>query len=217
MKRPGLCIKRTWVVAILFFSLVGLADSAQAQKFQFSIFGGINHIFQYGSEGNYVLGENDFPVTPSHTPAILGASFTYFFSGNLGLEADGRYTFSTKVALVDPSDQDTVEVDTSKHFSLTLNLIYQFPAGNLKPYLVAGGGFDSVSTEEKTYISEYGFEIIVEPPESTTDALANFGAGLIYSVSHSVGIRLDVRYVLIFSKPESVKSLNAVLGLSFRF
>ena len=63
MKRPGLCIKRTWVVAILFFSLVGLADSAQAQKFQFSIFGGINHVFQYGSEENYVLGENDFPVT----------------------------------------------------------------------------------------------------------------------------------------------------------
>lgn len=217
MKRPGSCIKRTWVVAILLFSLVGLANSAQGQKYQFSIFGGINHVFQYGFEGDYVLGENDFPVTPSHTPAILGASFTYFFSGTLGFEADGRYTFSTKVALVDPSDQDTVEVDTSKHFSLTLNLIYQFPAGSLKPYLIAGGGFDSVSAEEKTYISEYGFEIIVEPPESTTDALANFGAGLLYSISQGIGIRLDVRYVLIFSKPESIKSLNAVLGLSFRF
>jgi len=217
MKLPGAGIKRTWVVAILFFSLLMLADVAQAQKVQFSIFGGINRVFQYGSEDNYILGENDFPVTPSHTPAILGASLAYFFSKNLGLEADGRYTFSTTATLVDPSDQDTVDVDTSKHFSLTLNLIYLFSKGNLKPYLVAGGGFDSVSAEEKNYISEYGFDITVEPPESTTDALANFGAGLIYSVSESVGIRLDVRYVLIFAQPDSVKSLNAVLGASFRF
>ncbi|MFC2164353.1 outer membrane beta-barrel protein [Acidobacteriota bacterium] len=210
-------IKRTWAVAILFFSFLMLPQSALAQKVQFSIFGGINHVFQYGSEENYVLGENDFPVTPSHTPAILGASLAYFFSENLGLEADGRYTLSTTTTLVDPSDQDTVEVDTSKHFSLTLNLIYLFSKGNLKPYIVAGGGFDSVSAEEMTYISEYEFEITVEPPESTTDALANFGAGLIYSVGESVGIRLDVRYVLIFAKPESVKSLNAVIGVSFRF
>ena len=217
MKLPGSCNKRPWVIAILLFSLLVLAGSARAQKFQFSIFGGINHVFQYGSEENYVLGENDFPVTPSHTPGILGASVAYFFSESFGLEADGRYTFSTKATLVDPSDQDTVEVDTSKHLSLTLNLIYLLSAGNLKPYLVAGGGFDSVSAEEKNYISEYGFEITVEPPESTTDALANFGAGLIYSISPSVGIRLDVRYVLIFAEPQSVKSLNAVLGASFRF
>lgn len=217
MKLPGSGVKRTWSVSIFFFFLLMLADVAQAQKVQVSIFGGINRVFQYGLEENYILGENDFPVTPSHTPAILGASLAYFFSGNWGLEADGRYTFSTTVTLVDPSDQDTVDVDTSKHFSLALNVIYLFSKGNFKPYLVAGGGFDSVSADEKTYLSEYGFEITVKPPESTRDALANFGTGLIYSVSESAGIRLDVRYVLIFAKPHSVKSLNAVIGVSFRF
>jgi opacity protein-like surface antigen len=217
MKLPESSTKRIWVAVILLFSLFASAVPAQAQKWQFSIFGGINHIFQYGSEEDYALGENDFPVTPSHTPAILGASLAYFFSENLGIEIDGRYTPSTGVILVDPSDQDTVEVDTSKHFSLSLNLVFQFSAANLKPYLVAGGGFDRVSAEENTYISEYGFEITVEPPESTTDALANFGAGLNYSVSNSVGIRLDARYVLIFTEPENVKSVNAVLGLSFWF
>jgi opacity protein-like surface antigen len=217
MKLPGSCVKRIWAVALLLFSLFAFSDSAQAQKIQFFIFGGINHIFQYGSEEDYTLGENDFPVTPSHTPALLGASLAYFFSQNLGLEFDGRYTLSTGVDLIDPSDQDTVAMDTSKHSSLSLNLIYRFPAGNFKPYLVAGGGFDIVSAEKKTYMSEYGFEITVEPPESTTDALASFGGGLIYSVGDSFGIRMDVRYVLLFSRPEKVRSLNAVLGLSFQF
>lgn len=217
MKPPRSDIKRKWVVCLLLFSLLALSGSAQAQKLQFSLFGGINHIFQYGSEGDYVLGENDFPVTPSHSPGLLGASLAYFLSENLGLEIDGRYTLSTGVILIDPSDQDTVKVDTSKHFSLSLNLIYQFPAGNFNPYLVAGGGLDFVSAEEQSYVSEYGFDITVEPSESTTDTLVNFGAGLNYSVSESVGIRVDVRYVLIFTKPENVRSLNTVLGLSFRF
>lgn len=218
MKPDRSPIKRIcWVFTPLLFSIAVLAEPAQAQKFQFTLFGGINHLFQYGSEKNYVPGENDFPVTPSHTPAIMGVSLAYALSDSLALEVDGRYTFSTKVTLVDPSDQDTVDVDTSKHFSLTLNLIYQFPAGNLKPYLVAGGGLDSVSTEERTYVSAHGFEITVEPPESATDALINFGAGFIYSVSEVIGIRLDVRYVLILAQPESVKSLNAVLGATLRF
>ena len=86
-----------------------------------------------------------------------------------------------------------------------------------KPYLVVGGGFDVTSAEDKTYISEYGFEIRVEPPESTTDALASFGAGVNYSVSGSIGIRLDVRYVLIFTKPQNIRGLNGVLGLFFQF
>jgi outer membrane protein W len=217
MKLPGKWCKRITAVFIFLLSFGILADATPTQKLRFSIFGGINHVFQYGSDKDYVPGENDFPLTPSHTPAVLGASLAYFFSANLGVEADGRYSFLTKVILIDPSDQDTVEVDSAKHVSLTLNLIYQFPTGNFSPYLVAGGGFDNVSAEERTYISEYGFEITVEPPESTTDALANFGAGLVCSVSRSAGIRLDVRYVLIFSKPEKVKSLNAVLGLSFGF
>jgi outer membrane protein W len=217
MKQKKPRSSRIWLVAFLLFSLFAFTDSAQALKFQLSIFGGVNHIFQYGSEEDYVLGENDFPVTPSHTPALLGGSVAYFFTENLGLEMDGRYTLTTGVTLVDPSDQDTVDVDTSKHFSLSLNLIYQFLSGNFRPYLVAGGGFDIVSAEEKTYTSEYGFEITVEPPVSTTDALANIGAGLCYSVNEKIGIRLDVRYVLIFAEPEKVKSLSAVGGLFFRF
>ena len=119
--------KKSWAVLVfIVFALPLLAGTAHAQNFQFSLFGGINHVFEYGSEDDYILGGNDFPVTPSHSPLTLGASFGYFFTGNLGVELDWRYVMSSKVTLEDPSDQDTVEIDSSKHYSLTLNLIYQF-------------------------------------------------------------------------------------------
>ena len=43
-----------------------------AEKYQVSLFVGMNHIPQYGSADDYVLGENDFPVTPAHTPPNFG-------------------------------------------------------------------------------------------------------------------------------------------------
>ncbi len=209
---------KSWAVFVfILFAVPLLTGTASAQKFQFSVFGGINHVFAYGSEDDYVLGENDFPVTPAHTPPTLGASFAFFFSEKFGLEVDGRYVFSSKVTLEDPSDQDTVEIDTAKHYSLTLNLLYQFMNGNLRPYIVAGGGFDKLMAEDTSYTTEYGFEITLEAPEKTVDAVANFGAGLNYFLSDRLGFKLDVRYVMIFADPKNVNSLNAVFGVSVRF
>jgi outer membrane beta-barrel protein len=210
--------KKSWAVLVfIVFALPLFTGTVHAQKFQFSAFGGINHIFKYGSEDDYILGGNDFPITPAHTPPVLGVSFAYIFSENLGLELDWRYVLSSKMTLEDPSDQDTVEIDSSKHYSLTLNLIYQFMSGKLRPYVVAGGGFDKLMAEDVTYTSDYGFEITLEAPEKTLDAVANFGAGLNYFMSDNFALRLDVRYVMIFADPKNVNNLSAVAGLSFRF
>jgi len=210
--------KKSWAVLVfIVLALPVLSGTAYAQKFQFSVFGGINNVFEYGSEDDYILGGNDFPVTPAHTPPTLGVSFAYLFSENLGLELDWRYVLSSKVTLEDPSDQDTVEIDSSKHYSLTLNLIYQFMSGKLRPYIVAGGGFDKLMAKDATYTSDYGFEITLEVPEKTLDAVANFGAGLNYLMSDSIALKLDVRYVMIFADPNNVNNLSAVVGLSFRF
>jgi outer membrane beta-barrel protein len=210
--------KKSWAVLVfIVFALPLFSGTAYAQKFQFSVFGGLNHVFEYGSENDYALGENDFPVTPSHTPPALGASLAYFFSENLGLELDWRYVLSSTVTLEDPSDQDTVDIDSSKHYSMTLNLLYQFMSGKLRPYIVAGGGFDKLLAEDATYTSDYGFEITLEAPEKTLDAVFNFGAGLNYYVSDSVALKLDVRYVMIFADPNNVNNLSSVAGLLFRF
>lgn len=210
--------KKHWaVLAVIFFVLPLFAGTAHAQKFQLSVFGGLNHVFEYGSEDDYAIGENDFPVTPSHTPLAFGASFAYFFAQNLGLELDWRYVLSSKATLEDPSDLDTVAIDSSKHYSLTLNLLYQFTSGKLTPYILAGGGFDKLLAEDATYTSDYGFEITLEAPEKTLDAVFNFGAGLHYFMSDSMALKLDVRYVMIFADPNNVNNLSAVVGLTFRF
>lgn len=210
-------VNKKSVAVFILFALPFLVGTAHAQKFQLSVFGGINHVFKYGSESDYALGENDFPVTPAHTPLALGASLAYFFTENLGLELDWRYALSSQVMLEDPSDQDTVQIDSSKHYSMTLNLLYQLMSGKLRPYILVGGGIDELLAEDVTYISKYGFEIALEAPTKTLDAAANFGVGLNYFMSSRVALRLDVRYVMIFADPNNVNNLSAVVGLSFRF
>lgn len=209
--------KRGKVICFGIFSVLVILQPALANRYQISFLAGINHVFNYGAEEDYVLGENDFPVTPSHTPANLGASFAVFLNDNVSVELDGRYTFSSTVTLADPSDGDTVAIDTSRHYSLTLNFLYRFLRGNVRPYLVLGGGIDKLMAEDKTYVTEYGFEVDFLAPEKTLDPVANLGGGAYFFLKSNLGIRLDLRYVMIFSDPDSVGSLNGVLGLFFHF
>ena len=74
-------IKRERKVNVILFGFIFfilLIQPSLAQEYQVSLFVGMNHVFPYGSEEDYVLGENDFPVTPAHTPPNLGASFALF-------------------------------------------------------------------------------------------------------------------------------------------
>ena len=202
-----------WVI----FSICFLKANAQAQSVQFSIFGGWNHVFKYGSEEDYKQGENDFPVTPAHTPVNFGMAASFFFTKNIGLELDGRYVFLSKMILQDPSDQDRVEIDTSKHYSITLNFVYHFLGSRFRPYILVGGGIDKLLAKEETYISEYGYEIEFSPPEKTMDAVANIGTGIRFFILSKLGIRLDLRYSLIFADPDNQNYLNLTAGLFFAF
>ena len=76
-------------IAILILSFTLSLGFAQEKRFQLSLFGGASHVFAYGSEDDYIFGENDFPVTPSHTPLNFGLSFTLFLTDLFGIEIDG--------------------------------------------------------------------------------------------------------------------------------
>jgi outer membrane protein W len=210
-------IKGAMLIGLSFLCVFCLPQKVLAQKFQFSVFGGVNHVFSYGSEEDYVFGENDFPVMPSHTPGSFGASLALFFTKNIGLELDGRYTLSSQVSLRDPSDEDTVDIDASKHYTITLNVRYRFLEGKIRPYLCVGGGVDKLLAEDRTYVSEYGWEVELLAPEKTVDPVANLGVGVHYLFRPNFGIRFDLRYVLIFSDPDKLNSLNGTLGVSIGF
>ena len=186
-------------------------------KFQASILVGVNHIFAYGSEEDYMCGQNDFPVNPAHTPIQLGTSLAYFFKKNMAIELEGAYTFGSRVTLQDPSDLDTVDIKTARHFSLTLNFIYCFLANKFRPYLRAGGGIDRLVTEEETYISRYGYEITFVSPGRKVDPLLGIGGGVHYFFTPKYGLLMDIRYMIIFTGEYNVNGLNLMLGFFMKF
>ena len=209
---------------ILFFMLMmvyvtgfAAAETAGEKRLQFSILAGIHKVSGYGSEADYSAGENDFPVMPSHQPSCLGISFAYSFTKKAVIELAGRYYPSSKVTLEDPSDQDTVEINSARHFSVTANFIYRLSIKTFSPFLVVGGGIDHLLTKDETYISEYGYEIEFLAPEKKTDLVFNLGGGIQYSFFSGFGVLIDIRYVIVFDKPSNVKSLDLMAGIFMKF
>jgi len=189
-------------------------------KNQITIFGGLNHVLEYGSEDDYVLGENDFPVTPAHTPPAFGLSYTHFFFKRIGFEVDFRYYLSSKLTLQDPSDGDKIKIDSSKHYALTGNFIYQILNGRFRPYLLLGAGFDSlVDVKDQELTTEYGYSLILYAPEKKTDFVANAGVGVKYFISSSFGTRFDIRYIFMPKTDDhpAINSFNFVVGIFYGF
>lgn len=205
-----------WILMIMVILQSGLV--AESFKTHITLSGGINHHFEYGAVDDYVPGENSFPVMPAHTPSSFGLSFAYFFNQSLGLEVDGRISSSSRLTLTDPSDMDTVEVDTARHLSLTFNVLYQMLIGRFNPYIAAGAGFDRLSAEDQILESAYGYEIVMlAPPEDErVDFIIGAGAGMNYFIFKNVGLRLDIRYFIIFDDPQNVRTVSLKAGLCFR-
>jgi len=205
-----------WILMIMVILMTGI--DAESFKTHITLTGGINHHFEYGSVDDYSPGENSFPVMPAHTPSSIGLSFAYFFTRSIGLEVDGGISSSSRVTLTDPSDMDTVEVETAKHLSLTFNVLYQMQVGKFNPYLTVGAGFDRLSAEDQILESAYGYEIIMLAPaeDERLDFTIGAGGGMNYFIFKNVGLRLDVRYFIIFDDPQNVKTVSLKAGLCFR-
>jgi hypothetical protein len=209
-------MKKVWIL-IVFFVFITNKSSADDFRILVSFLSGFNHVFEYGNEEEFVMGENDFPVTPAHTSLSLGASCGYFLAKNFGLEVDGRFYFSSDLILRDPSDNDTIQIDSSRHFSIMADVIYQFLDKKIIPYTVAGIGLDFLLAKEGTTISKNGYEVDIVAPERTLDLLVNFGMGIKLFISKTLGLRGDIRYILLLSKPQHISNLNALVGLFFGF
>lgn len=205
------------ILFLVIFALVFSFGFGRQKKFQVSLYGGLSQVLEYGSEEDYIMGENDFPVTPAHTPLGFGAALAYSLAKNMALQLEAKYTLSSKVTLVDPSDQDTVEVNASCHIAATLNLIYHFLNSKITPYLVFGVGIDNLLARDEVYISEYGYEVEFLAPEKTIDPVAQAGGGILYFLSTEAGVKLELRYGVIFDKPNHINSLNIDVGFFLRF
>jgi opacity protein-like surface antigen len=208
-------------ILLIVLSLPGLLCAQQdSARLTFHLFGGLNRIMEYGCDCDYELGVNDFPLTPCHTTSVFGGSIGYLLSKGFGLELDARYYGSAEVTLTDPSDGDTVNINSAKHYAITFNLLYQILRGSVRPYLIGGAGIDTlVDVDTQYYQTDMGYEFELAAPDKSTHFVWNLGGGVEFVLGRTVGLRVDARYVNI---PESgsqptIQSLNGTAGLTVRF
>ena len=98
-----------------------------------------------------------------------------------------------------------------------MNFIYQFLSERFRPYFIFGGGFDRLLDKDEIYTSEFGYIVEFLTPEETINPVYHVGCGANYFLSSTLGARFDIRYVSLVDEPHSVKSINVMFGILYRF
>ena len=209
-------MKRIQAGLIALSLLSGIAFG-QAERFQLSLYGGMNRVLAYGSNKDYLQGINDFPAIPAHTPVLFGAAFAFSLTERLGLELRGEYAPAADMTLIDPSDQDAVTIPSGKHMSFSLNALWALGSGRFEPYLVAGGGIDKLSAKTTNAVTAHGYEVTFSPPARTLDFFINAGVGARWKFSSSLGLFLEARYRYLFANPNAIQSIAGGVGLRWKF
>ncbi len=212
----GLYLRKTFF--LLLAAAVAASSALAGDKNRLSLFFGADHVLEYGSESEYVPFENDFPVTPAHTVFCSGLSYGRLLSRKIGVELGIVYYHKTKVTLRDPQDGDEVKIQTSKHIGASVSFVYRLSSARFTPYLLAGGGVDFlVGARDQTVFSSLGYPVTIAAPEKRADFAAHIGAGAEYLLSSKIGLRAEVRYIIISTSPDAIKSLNPTFGILLKF
>jgi opacity protein-like surface antigen len=100
-----------------------------------------------------------------------------------------------------------------------LNGVGKLPLnGPVTPYAIAGLGMSFLSMSDPT-ITYNGQDVTalagVGKAPSESDFAIDFGAGAEFKIAKSVGLFLDFRYVLIFTKTENTSFIPITVGASF--
>ncbi|MCJ7525561.1 MAG: hypothetical protein MUP71_10135 [Candidatus Aminicenantes bacterium] len=186
-------------------------------KKQFCLRGGLNRFTANGVESDYVAGANDFPVTPAFQSPVLGFGFAFFTSRSFAIGLDVRYGLSAAVDLRDPSDGETIAVDTPKNLTAVFNLYKYFDfSKRLGLYVSLGGGLENLMAEEKEYLSNLGNKIIIAGPDQALSPLAAGALGLQAMLSRSLGLAFDFQAAYVFRKKNQLQ-LSPSLALVLKF
>lgn len=204
---------RITLIALCLFSLSALAYSDT----YFYLFSKGNFIASVGDEFDYELGENEFPLVSSHQNYGAGFGITFGKEAFFGIE--GHYNLSGKVTLTDPSDNDTVEVDTYKYVSGFLTIGFNIVRSrSMRLYINGGGGISYYldAKETKSYVSRLGIETEVEPPDKKYPLAGFGGVGLEIYISQSSGILFSGRYLFVdVEDPPAV--FIGMIGFVYKF
>ena len=158
-----------------------------------------------------------FLLTPSYQSPALGFGLAFFTSRSFAVGLDVRYGFSAQVELRDPSDGETIAVDTPKNLTAVINFYNYFNLSRrLGLYVSLGGGLENLMAEEKEYLSNLGNKIIIVAPDRALSPLAAGALGLQAMLSRSLGLAFDFQAAYVFrNKNQLLLSPSLALVLKF--
>lgn len=178
-------------------------------------FASFDWLKQVGENADYQAGINDFCITDAHQTTAIGLGLTTGGALHFGFEL--QYTLKGTALMHDPSDGDTLSIDTYARALATVLAGYKvIDSSNLTLAIEAGGGgLFMLGAEDKIYTSGHGLETTIMAPEKTTSAQVFAGIALNYFFSKSMGLHLGARYFFYLLTPKQ-QSFSAQAGLAFR-
>ncbi|MBN2136000.1 MAG: hypothetical protein JW737_09735 [Acidobacteria bacterium] len=190
-------------IALLLFGLLVFGGFIFAQtpvpiekekNIKFFIHGSYNMVQEMGSTGDYVAGENDFPVTPSHNEVGGGLQIMYHVSPLISIGLLGEYLTGTDVEKIDPSDNETYTYTTYDNVNILANVYLKF-GDELKFFVNAGAGFNMLMPyNDKEETGSLGSIIIVTKPDNSTNFIFAAGGGIMYDLG-GVTAKLEGQYI----------------------
>lgn len=204
---------KVFILIFLFFISVNIGLG----QTDFYLFAKGNFMGATGSEQDYKEGENDFPLASSFNTLGFGMGLTtsihpVFF----GLEA--HYNLGGTTILTDTSDNDTVKINTYEYVSgFFLFGIHLFQSHKFCLFVNTGTGMSyAVNAEMDRYVSEYGYETEIEPPERKFPLSVFGGIGLKIYFTPALGIIMNSRYQYIDQdQPQSSFCITAGMVYTF--
>jgi hypothetical protein len=181
----------------------------------FTLFGAFDLMQKEGSNSDYLEGERDFCLTDGHTLTGFGFGIKSEKPFYIGFEL--QYTLKGTAVQTDPSDNDTVTIDTYPRASGSLLLgVRVVDTPTIAVAIEAGGGgVYLMSTDPKTYISTAGYETIIATPENTFGGQAFGGLAVTAFFSKAFGLNIGARYQIFFLKPQQ-NTIALQAGLAIR-
>lgn len=208
---------KVFKIILLSAFLMGMTSVLTYSETNFYLFGSGN--FFRSAESDYEEGVIDFSIMSSHTTYGIGFGIVQTSKGVFFIGIEGHYNLSGKTDLTDPSDDDTVNINTYKNIAGYLTLGFNIVNSERFSFFInGGGGVNYISdAKEETYTSTMGYETIIEPPEKKYCFAGFGGVGFVVRLSETVGIFLNGRYLFISYEEPAESAIVGLAGFHFKF
>jgi hypothetical protein len=208
--------RKTAILLIILVTgaLIQIAPAAENQTKRINIIfhGTFSLACQMGSENDYIAGENDFPITPSHSEVGLGLALMFNLSRMFALQLSGDFLLGAEVTKEDPSDGETCDYKTYNNMNLIAGGMMRF-GKNTQMFLSAGGGVNVLLPYADTEkIGSLGSLVAIEAPEKKIHPMVAVGGGVIQNLAKML-FKLEILYTRIFDYDKNFILLR--LGVGF--